>query len=143
MKKIAAVVMALTLSGCASMFSGSSQTTAIDTNPKGARCELIRNGSVLAAVENTPGNFFYKKSLTDAQIKCNKLGYQEATAPLESGTDAWVFANIIFGGVIGWGIDAGTGAMNKYDEAVTVTLSPAAPDNKAEPRRTIRSKPNS
>jgi len=125
------------------MFSGSSQSTAINTNPKSARCELIRNGVVLAAVENTPGNFFYKKSLNDAQVKCNKLGYQEATAPLESDTDAWVFANIIFGGLIGWGIDAGTGAMNKYDEAITVTLPAAAPEEKPAPARTLKSKPNS
>lgn len=146
MKKIAAVVMALTLSGCASMFSGSSQTTAINTNPKGARCELIRNGVVIASVANTPGNFSYKKSKVDAQVKCTKPGYQEATAALPSDTDAWTFVNLVLfplGTVIGVGIDAGTGAINKYDEAVTITLPAAAPDNKAEPTRTIRSKPNS
>jgi hypothetical protein len=146
MKKIAAVVMALTLSGCASIFSGSSQQTVVNTTPQGAHCDFVRKDKVIAYVERTPGSLYYKKTRDDATIICKKEGYKTTSLPLSSDTDAWTFVNIGWlglGTIIGVGIDAGTGAINKYDEAVTITLPAAAPDNKAEPTRTIRSKPNS
>jgi uncharacterized protein YceK len=143
MKKIAAIVMALTLSGCASIVDSSSQETTINSTPQGARCDLVREGAVIGTVSSTPAKVNYKRRYADAEVVCKKPGYKDTKAPLSSDTNAWTFGNIIFGGLIGWGIDAGTGAMNKYDEAITVTLPAAAPEEKPAPARTLKSKPNS
>ena len=146
MKKIAAIVMALTLSGCASIFSGSSQQTVVNTSPQGAHCDFVRKDKVIAYVERTPGNLHYNKTRDDALLVCKKEGYKTTSVPLTSDTDTWTLVNILLfplGTVIGTGIDAGTGAMNKYDEAITVTLPAAAPEEKPAPARTLKSKPNS
>jgi hypothetical protein len=50
--------------------------------------------------------------------------------------------NVIFGGIIGLGVDAASGAMNKYPDVVTVAMTPdpacrapePPPPNRAPPR---------
>ena len=39
-------------------------------------------------------------------------------------TEAMAAGNVILGGVIGLGVDAATGAMNKYPDVVTVSMTP-------------------
>ena len=49
-----AVTVALALTGCASIISGTSQTITINSNPPGAQCNLLREGLVIGSV-TTPG----------------------------------------------------------------------------------------
>ena len=42
------------------------------------------------------------------------------------------FGNIIFGGIIGFGVDAASGAMTEYEEMVTVRLIPEEFQSTAE-----------
>ena len=46
---------------------------------------------------------------------------------LRSEAEAMTAGNILFGGVIGLGVDAATGAMHRYDENITVPLSKNQP----------------
>lgn len=63
--------------------------------------------------------------------KCNKQGYQEATYLNHSGAAGATFGNIVLGGGIGWAIDSASGADNKYDGVVNMTLVPADADKVA------------
>ena len=76
-------------------------------------------------------------------IQCTKECYL-----LGSSIIAWFNAesmaagNVIFGGIIGLGVDAASGAMNKYPDVVTVAMTPhpacrtpePLPPNRAPPR---------
>jgi len=46
------------------------------------------------------------------------------TSVIPSGTEAMTAGNIVFGGIIGLGVDAASGAMNKYPDIVTVAMVP-------------------
>lgn len=122
---------ALSLSACASITKGTTQSITINTNPPGARCELTRDGELIGVADPTPQIVTVDKSSDDIQLACKLAGHVTASHVIESGAEAMTAGNVIFGGVIGLAIDAGTGALNKYDANVTVVLQPepAAPSS--------------
>lgn len=133
--KIILIVFIATFStGCASILSGRSQTITLNTNPPGARCELIREGRVVGTVENTPGAITLDKTKHDMDVVCSKDGFTESKAYAESGTEGATFGNIILGGVVGWAVDSASGADNKYPDVVIVNLVPVTdlPNPEAE-----------
>jgi hypothetical protein len=124
MKKMSAVALcALSLSGCASMFGGTSQEIEITTSPPGANCAIERAGKIVGRVNPTPGTVMIGKSRQDIRILCEKPEYDNAVIDKDSGVEPWVFANLFFGGLIGLGIDHATGAVNEYDSPVHVPLA--------------------
>lgn len=112
-----------TLGGCATILSGRTQTITVQSNPPGARCELVRQGMVVGSVEQTPGAVTLQKTKDDINVVCNKPGFGEAKSFAESGTDGMVYGNILLGGLIGWGVDSAAGTDNKYPDVVTVNLA--------------------
>jgi uncharacterized protein YceK len=124
MKKIALIIACIAMSGCASIISGTDQTISVNTVPPGASCKLLREGTVIGEVSNTPGGVVVEKTKHDITVECAKEGYLPATATLDSGIEGSTFGNIVLGGVIGWGIDSASGADNEYPEHVDVTLVP-------------------
>jgi hypothetical protein len=112
------------VSGCSSIIEGRSQEIVVNTNPSGATCSLIRNSMPIGTVSPTPSAVLIEKTKYDIVIKCNKDGYQEATYFNKSGSAGATFGNIVAGGLIGWGIDSATGADNKYDSPVNISLVP-------------------
>ena len=127
MKKTAFCSLALiALSGCATIFDGTTQTITINTNPSGADCTLNRNGAVIGHVSPTPASMNIEKTKDDITILCNKFGFEQATYLNHSGVAGATYADIIGGGLglIGWGIDSSTGSDNKYDSPVNMTLVP-------------------
>ena len=119
------------LGGCSSVIEGTSQEILVNTNPPGADCAFEREGNVIARVQQTPGGATIKKTKHDITLRCAKPGYQDATYLNHSGAAGATFGNIILGGGIGWAIDSASGADNKYDGTVNITLvpnmAPAAP----------------
>jgi hypothetical protein len=65
-----------------------------------------------------------KKNKHDITLRCTKSGFQDATYLNHSGAAGATFGNIILGGGIGWAIDSASGADNKYDGTVNITLVP-------------------
>jgi hypothetical protein len=122
---VAATFAASYLAGCSSVIEGTSQEILVNTNPPGAACQFLREGNVIASVPATPGGVTIKKTKHDITLKCNKQGYQEATYLNHSGAAGATFGNIVLGGGIGWAIDSASGADNKYDGVVNMTLVPA------------------
>lgn len=124
MKKILLTITLLSLQACASIIDGHTQAIAVNTNPPKADCVLNRQNAPIGEIQSTPGSLVIEKTRDDINIACNKNGYQQSTTMEKSGVDGWVFGNIALGGLIGLAVDAGTGAINKYDTPVNITLVP-------------------
>jgi hypothetical protein len=111
------------LTGCATIFSGKTQSITVDSSPSGARCELLRQGRVVGVVDPTPGSVMLEKTKHDIEVVCKKNGAEAGKYYADSGIDGAVYANILLGGVIGWGVDSAVGADNKYPEVINVSLA--------------------
>jgi hypothetical protein len=128
------------LGGCASIMKGSSQSVGITTPPvTGATCNLTSKEGSWQVV--SPGAVTVSRSKQDMQVRCTKEGYQEAVAVIPSNFEGWTVGNLIFGGIVGVGIDAATGAMNEYPNSFQVPMqplaaAPAAPATSAAPSAT-------
>lgn len=122
--RTACLISLLLLTGCSSIIEGTSQEITINTNPAGADCSLNRQGISIGHVNPTPGAIMIKKTKYDIMVVCNKPGYQEATYLNHSGAAGATVGNIILGGGIGWAIDSASGADNKYDTPLNITLLP-------------------
>jgi hypothetical protein len=62
--------LAVSLSGCASIFTGGSQTAMVTSEPEGAKCQA----GAYAVV--TPGSVPVKRSSSPVQVICKKEGYE-------------------------------------------------------------------
>jgi hypothetical protein len=125
---LAAAAIASSLAGCATVFEGTSQEITINSNPPGATCVFQRQGKEVGRVVNTPGTANIRKSKYDIDIICTKRGYQQATYLNHSGTTATIAANVAADLILTVGlssiVDSSTGADNKYDSAVNISLLP-------------------
>lgn len=99
------------LSGCATITRGSTETLVINSDPTGA--DVLLSSGLRG---QTPISFDLPRKTT-VVIDITKDGYEPARMVVNPamGSDGTValFGNVIFGGVIGVGVDAGTGAI--YD----------------------------
>jgi len=114
--------------GCATLVKGTTQGVNVMTDPPGAACDLVRDGKAIAAVAMTPQSVTIDKSVDDITVNCRKDGYEETQTALVSSATGWTAGNIFFGllgGPIALGIDAASGAMTEYPNAISVTLIPA------------------
>jgi hypothetical protein len=123
----AALAATAILGACSSIAEGTSQQISVVTNPPGAACKFHRNGEIVGMVNPTPGGALIKKTKHHIEVVCDKDGYQEARYLNKSGIQEATFGNIILGGGIGWAIDSASGADNKYEDAVNITMVPKAP----------------
>lgn len=121
---LAAAFAIVGLSGCSSIIEGTSQEITVNTTPAGASCALEREGTVIARIAQTPAATTVKKTKHDITVRCTKDGFQEATFLDHSGAAGATVGNILLGGGIGWAIDSASGADNKYDSPVNITLVP-------------------
>jgi hypothetical protein len=121
------------LSGCATVFEGTSQEISVVTNPPGAACSIDRQGMAVGTIASTPATVNVRKSKYDLMIRCSKPGYQEADYLNHSGVTATIAANvaadILLTGGLSSIVDSADGADNKYDSAVNLTLNPLAADS--------------
>lgn len=113
----------LVLTGCASIVEGTSQTLTINTSPTGADCQMVREGRVIGRINPTPGSVVVEKTKHDISVECTKAGYQKISFINESGSEGATWGNIVAGGGIGWAIDSASGADNKYQEIMNITLT--------------------
>lgn len=123
-----ASALSLMLGGCASITEGTTQEITVITNPPGASCVFERQGTPVGNIEKTPGMETVKKTKYDLMIRCNKPGYQEASYLNHSGVTATIAANVAVDLLLTAGIssivDSASGADNKYDSAVNMSLIP-------------------
>lgn len=120
-----ACLAAVSLSACASIVAGRTNTIKIATTPATqAQCTLKNQRGTWSG--STQNNVIVKRSRTDLDVSCvNASSGQQGKQTLVSGIEPWLLGNILFGGLIGLGIDFGTGAAYDYPENVTVAMSRA------------------
>ena len=117
------------LTGCASIVSGTSQVVSVETlhpsgNVAGASCKLENDKGVYYVT--TPGTVTVHRAYGDMNVKCEKPGYDAGLATFKSSTKGMMAGNILFGGVIGAGVDASTGAAYDYPVLFQIVLGPQA-----------------
>lgn len=131
-KRIAVPAMFSLLTGCASIVNGTQQNVQVVTPPvTGASC-LLSNSKGQWTLPSTPGVVTVHRAYGDLAVSCHKGGYAPANQTVKSKTKAMAFGNLVFGGAIGGGVDAGDGAAYDYPETITVPMHSAAVANKAK-----------
>lgn len=112
----------ISLTGCASIVSGTNQSVSLETNPaNNATCSLT-NDKGKWFVPNTPGSVTISRSYQDLVVDCQKKGYRAATSKVKSTTKPMAFGNVIFGGVIGAGVDVASGAAYDYPTSIHISM---------------------
>ncbi len=111
------------LSGCASIVTGTNQSVSVETpGCPGATCKLS-NDKGIWYVSSTPGSVTVHRAYSDLAVVCSKEGYNaDGLGSEKSSTKGMAFGNILIGGVIGAGIDVGTGAAYDYPATITVPM---------------------
>lgn len=123
-KKIAPLcicIAGLFLGGCASIVKGTTQAIPVASSPSGATVFLDGNrlGQTPLTVE--------AKRKRDHLLTLEKDGYQTDSIAITRDIGGAVFGNIIAGGLIGWGVDAISGAQwNLSPKTINITLKAGA-----------------
>ncbi len=124
MRILGLVVVVLCATGCATIVKGTTQAVALDTpGAPGAACELSSPGVGTQNV-TTPATIELEKSQHNISVTCRKPCYQDGVGVIASYTEGMTAGNVLVGGVIGLGVDAATGAMNKYADRTSITMIP-------------------
>ena len=116
--------LALAISACSTIIEGTSQDITVGTIPPEAACDLERDGAIIAQIATTPESATVEKNKQNILITCRKAGFMDGTYSNKSDFAGATAGNLLLGGVIGIGIDAATGAANKYESNVMITLEP-------------------
>lgn len=110
MKKIFTflAIASLTLSSCATIFTGTKDEISFKTNPSGAK--VIIDG---LEVCTTPCTTKVSRSLSKKSAEFKLDGYDTKIITLDKKFNAVSIINLL--SIIGWGVDAATGSIMKYD----------------------------
>ena len=126
-KKIAIAVITVTsFSGCASIVTGSNQSLSVEAtapngdNVVGANCKLVNDKGNWFI--NTPGTVTVQRSYNDLNVSCTKDGHGPGITAVKSSVKGMAAGNILFGGPIGAGVDAATGAAFDYPSLIKVLM---------------------
>lgn len=125
---LATAMLAVSMTGCASIVSKSNWPVTVQSNPTGAKCEIVKDNGIKLHTGETPmtvnlessSGFF---SSAKYKINCNKDGNQ-ASSELSARLNGWYIGNLAFGGLIGFLIvDPATGAMWRLDDTTVVNMA--------------------
>lgn len=129
MKRFILILMLATSvlgTGCASITSGKIQPVSVMSTCdgeqlSGANCNLTNDkGSWFV---KTPGSVSINKSYGDMTVSCSKGKDANGVATFKSANEGAVWGNLLAGGIIGYAVDAGTGAGFSYPPTMTITMS--------------------
>ena len=98
----------LLLSGCATIFTGSSDNVTFKSVPEGAKVEI--NG---ATVGRTPITIPLKRSLSAPQVQLKLDGYDTKYIMVQNSFNTIAILDVLFWP--GFIVDAATGSLMKYD----------------------------
>jgi hypothetical protein len=117
-RTLIASMMMLALSGCATIFNGTTQSVTIRSTPESAAIvisnragEKVHSGNSPITVTLNRGYGYFKPEVYTVSIQ--KDGYEPKEVMITSQVSGWYFGNIIFGGLVTGMliIDPLTGAM--------------------------------
>lgn len=126
MRALLACLFVLGLPGCASIVTGTKTTTLVESHDGkgnavvGADCTL-KNSQGEWHVK-TPQGTQIDSAYGDLVVRCDANGYPPGQATVVSSLKGMFAGNILFGGVIGMGIDAASGAAYEYPSLIRIKL---------------------
>lgn len=116
---ILCILSLVSLSGCATIIKGTTQNIPVASDPTGA--DVTVDAQLYG---QTPIDLSVKRK-RDHLVTISKEGYHSKSIPIVKSVGGAVWGNIVAGGLIGWGIDASTGAQyNLTPESISVKLEP-------------------
>ena len=127
MKKLGFISTLLLISGCATIFTGTSQNLGIrvvdaDTNSviEKSKCTLFDGEGMTHTISNGEGSVIVQKGKGSLKIECKSGGYKQKSISVSQNFNAVTVANVLFWpGII---VDAVTGAMQKYPPHAIVQM---------------------
>jgi hypothetical protein len=96
------------LSSCATIFTGTRDVISFNSTPQGAM--IYKDGVELC---KTPCSFPMKRDFNDVSLQIKLDGYQTRVFKLDKQLNVVSVLNL--GNLLGWGIDALSGSLLKYD----------------------------
>ncbi len=110
--------------GCATLFSGTTQQVTIESDPPGA--QIVIDGKIEG---NTPGKVKLHRELNDLvnggkNIELVLPGYYRDGYFLQANLNSTAIINLF--NIFFWGVDAATGAITKYDKYTNFMLMPVS-----------------
>jgi hypothetical protein len=118
------LAVAAFVAACATITRGTTQTVTLDTpGVVGAKCTLTSSAVGTKAVV-TPATVTLEKGQDAVAVHCSKECYQDGKGTIASNIEGMTAGNLVVGGVIGLGVDAATGAMNKYNPDTQIVMVP-------------------
>lgn len=132
MKTITLLLSLTFLSACAAIIDGSKREVMIETPDSAHAACKLSNGNGTWELPSTPGMRVVKGAYSNLDISCTDTvtGARGETS-INSSVNNWAFGNILFGGIIGVGVDMATGAAYEYPETILVPMSVIADNNAA------------
>jgi hypothetical protein len=120
----ALILSSILIGGCATITRGSMQSVSINTpNVVGAVCTLsspsIGNKTITA-----PNTISIEKASYNIDVHCKKECYEDGVGVIATSVEVMTAGNILVGGVVGVGVDALSGAINKYEPEATIVMQP-------------------
>jgi len=120
------------LNGCATIMHGTTQDIGITTDPSGANLLI-------------DGQHHYKspaiitmKRIDDHKVEISQEGYKKETVEIKGALSWAVAGDFLAGGVIGYGIDAATGAQRRLvPESLNVRLRPLTTQETSEEAKNL------
>lgn len=119
------VILGSLLTGCASIMEGNDQSITVST----VKCE--KHGDPICTASNkdnavmvrAPGTIPVEKGKSDLIVRCESDdGLARGVFKAASKYESMNLGNILLGGVIGFGVDAATGAMWEYPSGIIVEM---------------------
>jgi hypothetical protein len=117
-----AILIMWLLNSCATVFSGSTQKVRFESEPAGA--EVFVNDE--STNKTTPCRIYVKRQAEGKNYKLRKEGYVDYEYTDEASFNPVALGNLLFGGILGIGIDWLSGSIYKYDNEVMAILNPDA-----------------
>ena len=116
--------ISILFAGCSTIVKGTEQQVSVNTpGVPGALCQL-QSPAIGTRTVQTPANITLPKSKNNVAVSCTAQCYNPGVNTLASHTEVMTAGNVLFGGIIGLGVDAASGAMNTYDPGVEVMMTP-------------------
>jgi hypothetical protein len=129
MKKIIYLLPLLFFASCATIFTGTKDRITFNSTPSGAI--VYKDGVEICT---TPCSTKMRRSLSDTDIEFKLDGYETRLITLDKTFNPVSIINL--GNLFGWGIDALSGAVLKYDRKVyDITLSKNIKTSKIQPQK--------
>ena len=120
-KPLVALIVLSMFCSCASILSGRKQKVNITSYPSGAR--IYVNGKDQGVITPSTVKLPRKKSVN---LVFQKLGYEDGALEQNASFNFTALGNILLGGIPGFLVDWGTGAIYKYPGNINYTFQPPA-----------------